>query len=88
MAPLAPLGTPMTLKLKEIVLVEEKSKRELQTSFSYYPKVKVSDDTAGYPASTEVKFGSSPVIEMNRNVSSDLRLNWIAFCYLSKGLVF
>jgi len=54
------------MKLEEIVLVEEKSKRELQASFSYYLKIKVSDDTARYPVSTEVKFGSLPVIEMNK----------------------
>jgi len=47
----------------EIALVEEKLKRELQRSFSFYTKIKVSDDTARYPANTEVKFGSSPVIE-------------------------
>jgi len=51
------------MKLKEIV--EEKSRRELQASFSYYPKTKVPDDTARNPANTEVTFGSSSVIEMN-----------------------
>jgi len=32
----------------------------------HYLKIKVSGDTARYPTNTEVKFGSPPVIEMNK----------------------
>ena len=54
-----------TLKVKVIALVEDKSKRELQTSSVFSHKVGVSDDMTRHPANTEAKFVTSPGIEMN-----------------------